>query len=144
MKKFITVVCIFLAVYLVLDTAYYKGGLYVDLSPNKPVTTFVKADDKTIYLNQGNGYKAFEVKGVNLGSGVPGEWSTDFAVSKETYLRWFGQMQEMGANTLRIYTVQNDTFYNAFYEYNKNNPNPLWLIHGVWVNDYVQNSSRDA
>ena len=29
-------------------------------------------------------------------------------------------------------------------EYNKNNPNPLWLIHGVWVNDYVQNSSRDA
>lgn len=144
MKKFITVVCIFLAIYLVLDTAYYKGGLYIDLSPNKPVTTFVKADDKTLYLNRGSGYKAFEVKGVNMGSGVPGEWSTDFAVSKETYLRWFRQMQEMGANTLRIYTVQNDTFYNAFYEYNKNNPNPLWLIHGVWVNDYVQNSSRDA
>ena len=31
MKKFITVVCIFLAIYLVLDTAYYKGGLYIDL-----------------------------------------------------------------------------------------------------------------
>ena len=50
----------------------------------------------------------------------------------------------MGANTLRIYTVQNDTFYNAFYEYNKDNPDPLYLIHGVWVNDYVQNSRLDA
>lgn len=53
-----------------------------------------------------------------MGSGEPGEWSTDFAVDRETYLRWFGYIQEMGANTIRIYTVQSDTFYNAFYEYN--------------------------
>ena len=24
------------------------------------------------------------------------------------------------------------------------NQHPLWLIHGVWVNDYTQNSHRDA
>ena len=60
----------------------------------------------------------FTVKGVNLGVGVPGEWATDYAVSKETYLRWFAQMQEMGANTVRVYITLHDDFYNAFYEYN--------------------------
>ena len=50
----------------------------------------------------------------------------------------------MGANTIRVYTVQSDTFYNAFYKYNLNNDNPLYMLHGVWVNDYVLNSHRDA
>lgn len=65
-------------------------------------------------------------------------------IDKETYKRWFKYIQDMGANTIRIYTVQQDVFYNAFYEYNKDNDNPLYLIHGVWVNDYTQNSHRDA
>ncbi len=26
----------------------------------------------------------------------------------------------------------------------ENGEEPLWLIHGVWVNDYIQNSHRDA
>ena len=50
----------------------------------------------------------------------------------------------MGAHTVRVNTILNDEFYNALYEYNKNNDDPLWLIHGVWINDYVQNSHRDA
>lgn len=144
MKKFIITVCIIVVLCIAADSAYYRLGFYIDLSPDTPVTTFVKTDSDSIYLDSGSGFRRFEIKGVNMGSGIPGEWSTDFAIDKETYLRWFKQMQEMGANTLRIYTVQNDTFYNAFYEYNKDNDNPLWLIHGVWVNDYIQNSHRDA
>ncbi len=144
MKKFIITVCIIVVLCIAADNAYYRSGFYIDLSPNEPVTTFVKTDSDSIYLDRGSGFKRFEIKGVNMGSGIPSEWSTDFAIDKETYLRWFKQIQEMGANTLRIYTVQNDTFYNAFYEYNNDNDNPLWLIHGVWVNDYIQNSHRDA
>lgn len=144
MKKFIITVCIIVVLCIAADSAYYRLGFYIDLSPDEPVTTFVKTDSDSIYLDSGSGFERFEIKGVNMGSGIPSEWSTDFAIDKETYLRWFKQIQEMGANTLRIYTVQNDTFYNAFYEYNKDNDNPLWLIHGVWVNDYIQNSHRDA
>ena len=144
MKKFIITVCIIVVLYITVDTAYYRLGVYIDFSPDEPVTTFIKTDSDSIYLNKGDGYKKFEIKGVNMGSGKPGEWSTDFAIDKETYKRWFKEIQDMGANTIRIYTVQDDTFYNAFYEYNVNNDNPLWLIHGVWVNDYIQNSHRDA
>ncbi|MDY5940568.1 MAG: hypothetical protein SPJ23_02830 [Eubacteriales bacterium] len=144
MKKFIIIVSVIVAVIILADTAFYRWGVYLDFQPNKPVTTFVKTDEDQLYINRGNGYEPFEIKGVNLGSGEPGEWSTDFAIDKSTYLRWFRYIQEMGANTIRVYTVQADDFYNAFYEYNKDNPDPLWLIHGVWVNDYIQNSRRDA
>lgn len=50
----------------------------------------------------------------------------------------------MGTNTIRVYTILSPDFYEAFYEYNKNNPNPLYLIHGVWINDYVLNSKVDG
>lgn len=126
------------------DLTYYRLGWYIDFHPNQEVETFVKVVGEEIQLDAGNGYEPFEIRGVNMGSGEPGEWSTDFDIDKETYLRWFRYIQEMGANTIRVYTVQQDIFYNAFYEYNKDNPNPLYLIHGVWVNDYVQNSHRDA
>lgn len=79
-----------------------------------------------------------------MGVGIPGKWAADFAIDKETYMRWFAEIQDMGANTIRVYTLLHTDFYEAFYEYNKDNDHPLYLIHGVWVNDYVQNSHRDA
>lgn len=144
MKKFIAVVCVIVVLAILIDASYYRLGLYIDLNPNREVTTFVKTDGDRILINKGAGYERFEIKGVNIGSGEPGQWATDFSVDKDSYLRWFSLIQEMGANTIRVYTVQDDTFYNAFYEYNKDNPTPLYLMHGVWVNDYVQNSHRDA
>ena len=130
--------------FVLIDTAYYRLGIYIDFHPDKPVETFVKTEGKKIYLDSGDGYREFEIKGVNLGSGEPGEWATDFDIDKETYKRWFRYIKEMGANTIRVYTIQQEVFYNALYEYNKDNPDPLYMLHGVWVNDYVQNSHRDA
>ena len=71
---------------------HYRLGWFIDFNPGKEVTAFVKAEDKKIYINKGEGYEPFEIKGVNMGSGEPGQWSTDFAIDKETYLRWFKQM----------------------------------------------------
>ena len=144
MKKFIIIVCAIVVLVLLADYLYYHQGVYIDFFSNAPVTTFVRTENDKIFLDKGDGYREFEIRGVDIGSGIPGEWSTDFAATKEDYLRWFKLIQEMGANTIRIYTINNDTFYNAFYEYNKNNPDPLYLLHGVWVNDYLYHSARDA
>lgn len=144
MKKFIIIISAIIAAIMLWDLAYFRLGWYIDLQPGKEVSTFVKTSGKEILMDKGNGYEPFEIKGVNLGSGEPGEWSTDFDIDEESYMRWFKEIQDMGANTIRIYTVQQDVFYNAFYKYNKDNPNPLYIIHGVWVNDYIQNSHRDA
>lgn len=144
MKKFLIVLSAVVALFLIYDTLYFRFGWYIDFQPGEEVTTFVKTEGNGIYLDCGNGYEPFEIKGVNMGSGEPGDWSTDFDIDKKTYLRWFHYIKEMGANTIRVYTVQQDVFYKAFYEFNQNNPDPLYLIHGVWVNDYIQNSHRDA
>lgn len=144
MKKFIIAVSVIILVLLSFDWLHFHEGLYVDFGGQKTVETFMKADTEEIYMKKHGKYKLFEIKGVNLGSGLPGKWATSFSVDEETYLRWFRYIQDMGANTIRVYTIQNDTFYNAFYKYNENNRNPLYLLHGVWVNDYVLNSHRDA
>ena len=144
MKKFIIALSVLVLLFMALDAAHYRLGWYIDLMPEEPVTTFVKTDGKEIYLDCGEGWQPFEIRGVNMGPGIPGKWATEFAIDEETYRRWFGYIQAMGANTVRVYTIQGEAFYNAFYEYNKDNPEPLYLIHGVWVNDYVQNSHRDA
>ena len=79
-----------------------------------------------------------------MGVGIPGHFATEYSIDKKTYLRWFELIQDMGANCIRVYTILQSDFYNALYEYNINNDNPLYVIHGLWVNDYVQNSHRDA
>ncbi len=144
MKKFIIAVSIVVLLAFVWNTAYYHLGIYIDLSPDVPVSSFMTTDEDTIYMEKDGKTVPFEIRGVNMGASIPGKWATDYAIDKETYLRWFAQIQEMGANTIRVYTILHADFYNAFYEYNKDRENPLYLIHGVWVNDYVQNSHRDA
>ena len=144
MKKYIITVVSIILVLLVFDWLYFYEGMYFDFGKEKPTEYFMKVDGEEIYMKNGDTFTPYEIRGVNLGSGLPGEWATSFAINKETYLRWFGYIQEMGANTIRVYTIQSDTFYDAFYEYNKDNKNPLYILHGVWVNDYVLNSHRDA
>lgn len=144
MKKFVTVIAILVVLYMGWDYAYYRMGWYADLDPGGEISSFMEVRDDKIYRLTPEGAEEFEIRGVNMGAGIPGEWSTDFAIDKETYIRWFGQIQAMGANVLRVYTIQNDDFYEAFYEYNKEREEPLYLLHGVWVNDYIQNSHRDA
>ncbi len=148
MKKFILTACIVVAVLFAGYYAYYYMGLYVSVHSDAPVTTFMKTDEDTIYMERDGEYVPFEIRGVNLGVGIPGHFATDYAIDKETYLRWFQWIQELGANTIRVYTILHDDFYSAFYEYNTQREaegeEPLWLLHGVWVNDYVQYSHRDA
>ena len=148
MKKFIIVFSALIVLYFAYDTVRYRLGWYIDLHPQQEVTAFMSTDEQNIYMDRGSGAEPFTIKGVNLGVGSPAQWATDYAIDRATYLRWFGQMQEMGANTVRVYITLHDDFYNAFYAYNTARETageePLWLIHGVWVNDYVQNSHRDA
>ena len=138
MKKYLFVVVILLFILFAGFASYYVWGFYINF--NNSVSSFTSSDSEKIYVDN----EEFTIKGVNLGSGIPGHFATEFAIDKDTYLRWFKYIQEMGANTIRVYTILAPEFYDAFYEFNKNNDNPLYLIHGVWVDDYILNSKVDA
>ncbi len=144
MKKFLGIVTSIILIYAIYDIVFYRIGFFIDFHPEKEAITNIYTSDKKIYLKKEDNNIPFEIKGVDLGSGIPGHFATDYAIDKKTYLRWFKYIKEMGANTIRVYTILNDDFYNAVYEFNNNNEDPLYVIHGLWVNDYTQNSRIDA
>jgi len=81
-----------------------------------------------------NLYKEIFLKGMNLGVGVPGTSAGHLAPDYDTYYRWFSEMQEMGVNVIRIYTLHYPRFYKAFNDFNKkNSDNPVYLFQGVWL-----------
>lgn len=144
MKKFIiacTAVIIAVTCWMFVSD---RIGSTLSFNMNKEVKTFTIVSDKEILVDTGNGMEPFEIRGVDMGVGIPGHFATDYAIDKETYLRWFRMIKDMGANCVRVYTLLQDDFYDAVWEFNHDNPDPLYIIHGVWIDDYVLYSHRDA
>lgn len=110
MKRFIIGISAIILLLFIGFIAVFYGGFYVDSGRDNHVNTFVRTENKEILIKDKDKWKPFEVRGMDMGSGIPGEWSTDYAITKETYLHWFQLIQEAGANTLRVYSVQNPSF----------------------------------
>ncbi len=98
--------------------------------------------DFLVYKN-GKWEKTF-LKGVNIGATIPGHFPGELAITKEDYLRWFKYIDEMDADVIRVYTTLMPEFYEALYEYNNSVDEPLYLIHGVWINEQDIISIGDA
>ena len=144
MKKFLIIISSLVVCFLFFNYAYYHLGKYFILFEKENAESFVKTEEGKILLDQGNGFEEFKIKGVNIGGARPGKWIPDFAIKKSDYLRWFRLISDMGANTIRIYTIHSPRFYEAIDEFNENNPNPLWVIQGVWLDDYMMDSHMDG
>lgn len=144
MKKFIIICAIVLFFGCCWIYFSQKAGIVIRFPSNEAPETFTTVSGKEILIDKGSGWEPFEIRGVNMGVGIPGHFATDYAIDKDTYLRWFGMIKAMGANCIRVYTLLSDDFYDAVWEYNKDNPDPLYIIHGLWVNDYILYSHRDA
>ncbi len=104
----------------------------------------VKVDGLTIPANVGNQYlqvyqngepRDLLLKGVNMGIAKPGHFPGEAAITKAEYARWFRQIGEMHANVVRIYTLHPPAFYEALEEYNADASHPLYVLHGVWMNE---------
>src|SRR2546429_5865241 len=46
------------------------------------------------------------IKAVNLGAALPGKFASEFPASDSTYERWIALIVQMGANAVRVYTIQ--------------------------------------
>lgn len=89
-------------------------------------------------------WEDFLIKGVNMGIAKPGTWPGETAITKQEYYRWFEQIGDMNANAIRIYTIHPPHFYEALAEYNRRAEEPIYLFHGIWINEEVFLESNDA
>jgi len=144
MKKFLIATVIVISLAIGINYILFFTSFFIDFNPDAPVMTIFNTDNESIYILKNGKYERFEIKGVNIGNTIPGSFGTDYSITKYDFLRWFRQIQEMGANTIRVYQIMNADFYNALYQYNKDNDNPLYLLHGLTISDYVQNSHINA
>lgn len=133
-----------LLIWLILGGALIAGGIYlVSLLLPTSITSYKSANGTKIKFQtsgdkfmeyQGDGeWKEIFVKGVNLGATVPGYFPGEFPITEEDYLRWFKQIDDMGANVIRIYTVHNPVFYKSLVKYNRDKgDDPLYFMQGIW------------
>lgn len=104
-----------------------------------------RTNENQIEIYKNNSWSPFFVKGVNLGASLPGHFPGQLSIKKEDYLRWFDMIQQLGANTIRIYTIHEPEFYEALVEHNQDNPkNPLFFMQGVWSPVNVLEEKKDA
>ena len=54
--------------------AVFYGGFYMDSGRDNPINTFVRTENKEILIKDKDKWKPFEVRGIDMGSGIPGEW----------------------------------------------------------------------
>ncbi len=59
------------------------------------------------------------VKGINIGTALPGKHFTQFPMDKDIYQSWLEQIADLNANTIRLYTLLDPLFYQAFHEHNR-------------------------
>ncbi|MEP7327198.1 MAG: hypothetical protein ABI836_14705, partial [Gemmatimonadota bacterium] len=82
----------------------------------------------------GRAWAPFYIKGINIGTALPGKSPSEFPQDSVTYAGWLRQIAGMNANTVRLYTILPPPFYRALRAWNLGHPTKqLWLIHGVWT-----------
>ena len=105
MKRFLILALCALAAVAGGYFAVYQLGLYLPGMRGGEVEVPFQARDKTIRVRQDGEYAPLTVRGVEILSGVPGSYNTDFAATEEDYLRWLEEIGAMGANTVELVTT---------------------------------------
>ncbi|MET3729456.1 hypothetical protein ABID52_003037 [Fictibacillus halophilus] len=130
----------------ILEDAQHKEKTKqaVEIEKQNGIRINAKASGDYLQILDNGKWKNFLIKGVNMGIAKPGSFPGETAISKGEYFRWFKRIGEMNANAIRVYTIHPPGFYEAFYEYNKIAKKPLYLFHGVWVNEDQLKAKQDV
>ncbi|RFU67530.1 hypothetical protein D0469_14890 [Peribacillus saganii] len=128
--------------YVPLMNAILDRGLHkvaeqekVEVKKVNGVSVNSQTDNRYMQILKNGKWENVLIKGVNMGIAKPDSFPGETAIKKEEYYRWFKQIGDMNANAIRIYTLHPPGFYEALYEYNQTAEKPLYLFHGIWMNE---------
>lgn len=151
-KKLIVVLLVFVMILSVAACSHTKKkeskiSMTIELSAENGIRLPVIAASNGYFYRRvkNNEGRLLYIKGVNMGLTEPLTDLDNPNTSYETYSKWFKQIGEMNANTVRVFTIMNPNFYKAFYDYNKNHEgNLIFLIQGIWFSEDLMYQLTDA
>lgn len=140
MKRFLIVVmCLSVLVGGSYYAVYYRGSYLAFLRNGQveiPFRTqgrnwqrFVPEEDSGGY------YEELIFRGVEITSFLPGSKPTEYRTGTQTYLRWFDQIADMGANAVHVPVIMDSDFYEALDQHNADSETPLYLLQGIGVSE---------
>lgn len=139
----------------VLIAGYFGWQHFQPLGAESPAVESMKLDNgmnvkfrtegEKIEIYKNGEWQPFFAKGVNVGATIPGYDPGELAIDKKTFLRWFAEIKQLGANVIRVYTIHKPVFYQALVEFNEQHKDdPLYFIQGVWSPEEQMFSNNDA
>ena len=101
-----------------------------------PPYTFRAGKDGFELRVSGGDFQPFWPIGVNYSHAIPGTSPGEFVATREQITSWIEAIAELGANAIRVYTVQSPMFYEELLHYNTDHPDhPLFLLQGAWLKE---------
>lgn len=126
------------------DTLAEESSSIVNQAETNNIAYPSRINNQQYEVYQNDAWKTLTVKGINMGMGKPGTFPGEAAISREEYQRWFTLIGEMNANTIRVYTLHPPEFYEALHDYNQAADEPIYLLHGVWIEEKPLEDTLDA
>ncbi|MCL2530580.1 MAG: hypothetical protein FWE40_00285 [Oscillospiraceae bacterium] len=133
MRKYFIAIVLVIAVVVGVFFVTFSTSFFIDLQPNAPITVEFYARGQDI-MHQG---EPLLLRGVEITPSAPGRLAGDFSIGTDDYLRWFGHIYAMGANTIYVSNVMDPAFYRALYRFNSaDDDRQLLVLQGVHGDDY--------
>ncbi|NTW05902.1 MAG: hypothetical protein HGA27_07285, partial [Peptococcaceae bacterium] len=116
----------------------------ISVYKNGPISYTSKIEKNRFQIYNNGKWENMVIKGVDLGMAKPGSWPGEAAITLPEYYRWFKYIGDMGANAIRIYTIHPPDFYKALWMYNNTHKTPLYVFHGIWVEEEKMTETLNA
>ncbi len=129
MKKLLIVLLVIL--FVMIGCSNNKRDVYTENN----ISMVARTKGKSFQIYKNGSFESSFLTGVNMGAALPGSFPGAMAIPKEMYTEWFQMIHEMNADVIRVYTTQMPHFYEALYEFNQTVDNPLYIMHGLWLNE---------
>ncbi|MGA2628636.1 MAG: tetratricopeptide repeat protein [Terriglobia bacterium] len=102
----------------------------------KDLQVAIRAEGDQFAERDGSGWKPIYLNGVDLSPAMPGFYPAEAPTDAALYADWVGKIGDLGANSIRAYTLLPPAFYRALREYNvAHAQRPIWLLQGVYFGD---------
>lgn len=147
-RKYTIIALIIVISFMLIIGNIYRNSLNVvshdNFSYEYNVKALFKAEEKGFKIFKAKSWQDFEIKGTELTAFTPGYTRQSDYLNKEEFQFWLQQIQALKVNVLYVPYLQTNAFYEEIYKFNINNPNPLFILQGIPIDENLIRSSYDA